>query len=73
LPSLRYAAFHIRRNDLQYKEVFLSAQKSLDNTRALLQPKERIYLATDEVSPKFFAPFEKEHEVLRWHDFFTAR
>jgi hypothetical protein len=73
VSNIRYSAYHIRRNDLQYKEVFLTAQKSLDNTRALLKPRERIYLATDETSPDFFKAFESEHEVFRWHDFFTAR
>ena len=73
LGLFRFAAYHIRRNDLQYKEVFLSAEASYTNTEALLLKKELIYIATDETDPDFFAPFAEQHTVYRWADFFTEK
>jgi hypothetical protein len=56
--TLSYSAMHIRRNELQYKEVFLSAAQSLNNVKHLLIPGEKIYISTDETDPLFFKPFE---------------
>lgn len=73
LGMWNFSSIHVRRNDLQYKEVFVSAQETLDNIRALLNPGEPIYLATDETSPEFFAIIEKEFPLYRWQDFFSQK
>jgi len=66
-----YAAYHVRRNDLQYKDSFIGAEKSYQNTEKLLQPGENIYVATDETSDKFFDVFPRNnHKTYFWHDFF---
>jgi len=54
-----FVAAHVRRNDLQYKNVFIGAEGSIENMQELLQPKETMYLATDETAPGFFEPFKK--------------
>ena len=69
----RYSSFHVRRNELQYKEVFMGADRLLRHVRPLLKPAETIYIATDETDPSFFAAIEKEHRVFQWHDFFTEK
>jgi hypothetical protein len=69
----KFTALHVRRNDLQYKEVFMSAQATLDNIAPLLVPGEPVYVASDETSAGFFAPFERDHVVYRWDDFFTEK
>lgn len=74
LGLFQYSSLHIRRNDLQYPENFIPAEKSLENVGKLLKQGETLYIATDEPQPDFFAPFEKAgHKVYRWQDFFTEK
>jgi len=63
-----YSAVHIRRNDLQYKEVFQNAQKTVQNIEALLYPGEPLYLATDETNDGFFDAIREKHKVYQWKD-----
>lgn len=69
LGAFQYAALHIRRNELQYKESFIAAQDSLAHVKPLLKPNEILYIATDEKDPKFFEAIEKEYTVYKWKDF----
>ncbi|KAH9260573.1 hypothetical protein BASA81_001040 [Batrachochytrium salamandrivorans] len=75
LGLFQYTALHVRRNDLQYKEVFMSADKLYGNIQSLLLPRETFYIATDETDPNFFdsLTLEHGHEVFKWDDFFTER
>lgn len=73
LGMFNYSAMHIRRNDLQYKQVFISAEHTLTNVRQLLFPKEVLYIATDESDPSFFEAIEKHYKVFRWKDFFLKK
>ena len=73
LGLFKYSSFHIRRNELQYKENFISAAHTFDNTNILLNHKEKLYIATDESKKGFFNFIEKKHPVYRWHDFFTDK
>ena len=69
LGAFQYAALHIRRNELQYKQSFIAAEQSLKHIKPLLKDNEVIYIATDEKDPKFFEAMEKEYRVYRWKDF----
>lgn len=58
-----YSALHIRRGDLQYKEVIIPAEEWYENTALLWQPKEILYIATDEKNKTFFDPIAKHHDL----------
>ena len=65
-----YEALHIRRNDLQYKDQFISGAESARIVARRLKPNSVIYLATDETAPDFFQAFEHMgFEVRRMQDF----
>mmetsp|Transcript_10123 Transcript_10123/g.11624 ORF Transcript_10123/g.11624 Transcript_10123/m.11624 type:complete len:211 (-) Transcript_10123:339-971(-) len=60
-----YTSAHVRRNDLQYKNVFIGAESSIQNMQAKLKEGETIYLATDETEAGFFEPFKQRgYKVL---------
>merc|ERR1740124_1113857 len=65
----QYSSYHIRRNELQYKESFQSAQATLRNTEALLYENEPLYVATDETEEGFFDEMKKNRKIYRWSDF----
>mmetsp|Transcript_22975 Transcript_22975/g.50057 ORF Transcript_22975/g.50057 Transcript_22975/m.50057 type:complete len:521 (-) Transcript_22975:1446-3008(-) len=75
LGPFQYSSLHVRRNDLQYKEVFMGAGKTLNNVKALLKPREKLYFATDEKKfQEFFRPFaDANYDIYHWDDFFTDR
>lgn len=64
-----FGALHIRRNELQYKNVFLPGETSAAHVAPLFRPGEPVYLATDEMEPGFFQAFEDLGvKVLRMSD-----
>jgi len=74
LGPFKFSALHVRRNDLQYKEVFMDASKTLENVRSLLKPGEKIYISTDQAEfDSFFKPFRDEFDVYHWDDFFGSK
>ncbi|KAL7431266.1 hypothetical protein ACHAXM_003999 [Skeletonema potamos] len=64
-----FSALHIRRGDLQFKEVIISAEEWYENTRKLWQPNEILYIATDEKNRKFFEPIAKHHQLRFLDDY----
>ena len=62
-----YSSFHVRRGDLQYKRVKISAEEWYESTKELWEPSEILYIATDERNKTFFDPI-KEHHSLRFLD-----
>ena len=46
----------------------LQIAQTLSNIKALLQPGERLYVATDEKDRAFFKALAAEHELVMWHD-----
>ena len=58
-----YSSFHVRRGDLQYAKVKISAEQILNASSEHLRIRELLYIATDErKKQEFFAPF------YRWSD-----
>lgn len=52
----KFTSFHIRRGELQYKEVKISASDLLANVGHLLPQNQTVYIATDEKNMSFFKP-----------------
>lgn len=52
-----YSCMHVRRNDFQFKEAWVSAEAIVSNTRGLLRKGETLYIATDD------APQRRHHSV----------
>ena len=64
-----YSALHVRRGDLQYKRVKISAQEWYDNTKEVWQPGELLYVATDERNKGFFNDLAKHHDLRFLDDY----
>jgi hypothetical protein len=73
LGMFGYSSLHIRRNELQYKDVFISMEKLRENVEGLFMPGEIIYVATDQSAPHFLDALRKTHTVYIWKDFFEAK
>jgi hypothetical protein len=56
-----YSALHIRRGDLQFKEVKFSAKEWYENTKELWKRDEVLYIATDENFKPWFDDFRQSH------------
>jgi len=68
LGDKHYYAIHIRRNDFQYKHLFISPEEILDNIKDIIPEGSRLYIATDHRDIKFFIPFRKKYKVFFYHD-----
>jgi GDP-D-mannose 3',5'-epimerase len=68
LGDKTYYAIHIRRNDFQYKHLFISAEEILENIKDIIPEGSRLYIATDHKDVKFFLPFRKKYKVIFYHD-----
>jgi hypothetical protein len=68
-----YSSLHVRRGDLQFKEVALNSSQWYENTKELWKPNEILYVATDERNNSFFDDFRKQHSGrLRFFDDYKA-
>eukprot|EP00924_Labyrinthula_sp_SR-Ha-C_P002655 augustus_masked-scaffold_13-processed-gene-3.3-mRNA-1 protein AED:0.02 eAED:0.03 QI:0/-1/0/1/-1/1/1/0/394 len=77
LDLFTYSSMHLRRNELQYKEVFLTSEKTVKNIEPILKPgdflsknskRRTLYIATDEKDEDFFTEFKKFYKVVRWDE-----
>jgi GDP-fucose protein O-fucosyltransferase len=62
-----WSTMHVRRGDLQYKAVKISAEEWYENLKEIWNEGEMIFIATDERNKTFFDPL-KEHHELRFLD-----
>lgn len=62
-----WSSLHVRRGDLQYKNVKIPAEEWYNNTKEVWKPGEILFIATDERNKTFFDPI-KEHHELRFLD-----
>jgi hypothetical protein len=67
LEDKSYYSIHIRRNDFQYKDLFISCEQILDNIKDTIPFGSKLYVATDQNDRSFFAPLA-EHYTLFFYD-----
>jgi len=65
-----YSAMHIRRGDLQFDRVKISAQEWWNNTQEVWKPNELIYIATDERNKSFFNPIARHADIRFLDDYY---
>jgi hypothetical protein len=65
-----FSTMHVRRGDLQYKSVKISAEEWYDNLYDVWYDNEIIYIATDEKNKTFFDPIATNNHTLRFLDDF---
>ena len=63
-----YAAIHIRRNDFQYKHLFIDGERLLRNVQGVLREGETLYVATDAKETDFLAPLAARYRLLLYKD-----
>ena len=70
LGDQQYAAIHVRRNDFQYKDLFVSGEEILENVRGVLREGETLYIATDAEDKGFLTKPRKEPSPSTTPSFF---
>ena len=63
-----YYATHIRRNDFQYKELYFSCERILEQLNGIVPSGATLYIATDHKDKSFFAPLMAVYEVVFYDD-----
>jgi hypothetical protein len=64
-----YSSLHVRRGELQFKEVKIPAEEWMTNTKELWRTNELLFIATDEKNKTFFDPIAKYHQVRFLDDY----
>lgn len=64
-----YSSLHIRRGDLQFKEVKIPASEWYNNTKELYRENEILYVATDERNKTFFKDLAEHHDLRYLDDY----
>jgi hypothetical protein len=63
-----YYAIHIRRNDFQYKDLFISAEQIYDNVKNVIPEGSKLYISTDEKDKSFFNVLKEHYEIYFYDD-----
>jgi hypothetical protein len=67
-----WSTLHIRRGDLQYKEVKIPAEQWYENLKDVWNEGELLFIATDERNKTFFDPIKEHHDVRFLDDYWEA-
>ncbi len=68
LGDKSYYAIHIRRNDFQYKELFISPEEIYNNIKDIIPQGSKLYIATDHNDPAFFEVLKSHYELIFYND-----
>jgi hypothetical protein len=63
-----YYAIHIRRNDFQYKDLFLSIDKIYSNIKNVIPEGTKLYISTDETDKEFFSLLSDHYQLYFYDD-----
>ena len=67
-----WSTLHVRRGDLQYKEVKISGEEWYENLKDIWNEGELLFIATDERNKTFFDPIKEHHEVRFLDDYWDV-
>lgn len=67
-----WSSWHVRRGDLQYKEVKIPIEQWYNTTKEVWQKGEVLYIATDERNKTFFDPLREKHELRFLDDYWDV-
>ena len=65
----KYYSIHIRRNDFQYKDLFISAEQIYENIRNVVKEGSVLYIATDADNLDFFNILNEKYTTRYYSDF----
>jgi hypothetical protein len=68
LGDREYYSIHIRRNDFQYKELFISCEQILENIKDIIPQGSKLYIATDHRDREFFNPLAAYYSICFYED-----
>lgn len=63
-----YYAIHIRRNDFQYKDLFISIEEIYENIKDTIPSGSKLYISTDETDKSFFFTLKQHYSVIFYDD-----
>ena len=64
-----WSTLHVRRGDLQYKNVKIPAEEWYENLKEIWKEGELLFIATDERNKTFFEPIKEHHDVRFLDDY----
>jgi len=64
-----WSTLHVRRGDLQYKDVKIPAEEWYENLKEIWNEGELLFIATDERNKTFFDPIKEHHDVRFLDDY----
>jgi len=68
LGDRKYYAIHIRRNDFQYKHLFITAEQIYDNIKDIIPDGSTLYIATDHTDKSFFDKLAQHYQLHYYED-----
>ena len=68
LGDQTYYAIHIRRNDFQYKDLFITCEEILANIQDRIPEGARLYISTDHKDKDFFQPLRDKYTLFFYED-----
>jgi hypothetical protein len=68
LGDQQYYSIHVRRNDFQYTEVRINAEKILENIKDIIPFGSVLYIATDHNDRTFFSPLADKYNIIFYSD-----
>ncbi len=67
-----WSTLHVRRGDLQYKEVKITGNEWYENLKEIWNEGELLFIATDERNKTFFDPIKEHHDVRFLDDYWEV-
>jgi len=68
LQDQGYYAIHVRRNDFQFKHLFISIEQIYENIKDVIPLGSKLYIATDEADKQFFNFLRQYYTLIFYED-----